>query len=69
MDMHLNFIVDQTQKYSSWLMKGMATTPTTAATPTDPSLSSTASHNSKWTREMEKRQLNTVLEIELHVCT
>ncbi len=52
MDMHLNFIVDQTQKYSSWLMKGMAATPT--VTPTDPSLSSTASHNGKCTREMVK---------------
>ncbi len=41
MDMHLNFIVDQTQKYSSWLTKGMATTPTT-----DPSLTTTASNES-----------------------
>ena len=43
MDMHLNFIVDQTQKYSSWLMKGMETTPT------DPSLTSTASRDGKLT--------------------
>ena len=24
MDMHLQFIVDQTQKYSTWLVQGMA---------------------------------------------
>ena len=32
MDMHLEFIVDQTQKYSSWLVQGMAST-TPSATP------------------------------------
>ena len=28
LDMHLNFIVDQTEKYSSWLVKGFADQPT-----------------------------------------
>lgn len=27
LDMHLNFIVDQTEKYSSWLVKGFADQP------------------------------------------
>jgi hypothetical protein len=31
LDMHLNFIVDQTEKYSSWLMKGLSSAPTTLA--------------------------------------
>ena len=44
MDMHLNFIVDQTQKYSSWLMQGLMTTPTSTNTPSEPSLISTASN-------------------------
>ena len=28
LDMHLNFIVDQTEKYSSWLVKGFTDQPT-----------------------------------------
>ncbi len=39
MDMHLEFIVDQTQKYSSWLVKGL----TGNKTPSEPSLQSVAS--------------------------
>ena len=27
LDMHLNFIVDQTEKYSSWLVKGFTDQP------------------------------------------
>lgn len=27
LDMHLNFIVDQTEKYSSWLVKGFTEQP------------------------------------------
>jgi hypothetical protein len=46
MDMHLNFIVDQTEKYSSWLIESLATN--AAPNPTTPPLpqhdtSSTAS--------------------------
>ena len=48
MDMHLSFIVDQTQKYSSWLTQGLTTTPTGTATPSDPSLISTASPDGKY---------------------
>lgn len=36
MDIHLNFIVDQTQKYSNWLTEGLQQLSPT----TDPSLSS-----------------------------
>lgn len=49
MDMHLNFIVDQTQKYSSWLMQGLMTTPTSTNTPSEPSLISTASNEGIFT--------------------
>lgn len=38
MDMHLEFIVDQTAKYSNWLVKGLA-----SHTPSEPSLQSVAS--------------------------
>ena len=41
MDVHLNFIVDQTQKYSSWLVQGLTAQ---GRTPSDPSLMSTASN-------------------------
>jgi len=37
MDMHLEFIVDQTAKYSNWLVKGLA-----SHTPSEPSLQSVA---------------------------
>ena len=40
MDMHLEFIVDQTAKYSNWLVKGLTTSST--ATPSEPSLHSAA---------------------------
>ena len=40
MDMHLEFIVDQTAKYSSWLVKGLTTS--SATTPSEPSLHSAA---------------------------
>ena len=42
MDMHLEFIVDQTAKYSNWLVKGLTAN---SATPSEPSLQSVASHN------------------------
>ena len=42
MDMHLEFIVDQTAKYSNWLVKGLA-----SKTPSEPSLQSVASHDGK----------------------
>ena len=46
MDIHLNFIVDQTQKYSSWLTQGMASSlPAGSHTPSDPSLISAQSHD------------------------
>ena len=32
MDMHLNFIVDQTEKYSSWLIESLATNSTSQST-------------------------------------
>ena len=38
MDMHLEFIVDQTAKYSDWLVKGLTTSST--ATPSEASLHS-----------------------------
>ena len=38
MDMHLEFIVDQTAKYSNWLVKGLG-----SHTPSEPSLQSVAS--------------------------
>lgn len=41
MDLHLDYIVDQTTKYSKWLVKGLATG--TTPTPTEPSLQSAAS--------------------------
>ena len=42
MDMHLQFIVDQTQKYSNWLVQGM-TGSTPSATPSlAPSLTPTS---------------------------
>ena len=41
MDMHLEFIVDQTAKYSNWLVKGL-TTASSTATPSEPSLHSAA---------------------------
>ena len=34
MDMHLNFIVDQTEKYSTWLTEGLAATASAVATAT-----------------------------------
>ena len=40
MDMHLSFIVDQTQKYSTWLMQGLNANITT---PSDNCSISTAS--------------------------
>ena len=40
MDMHLEFIVDQTAKYSNWLVKGL--TASSTATPSEPSLHSAA---------------------------
>ena len=45
MDIHLNFIVDQTQKYSSWLTQGMSSLPVGSHTPSEPSLISTQSHD------------------------
>lgn len=45
MDIHLNFIVDQTQKYSSWLTQGMSSKQAGSHTPSDPSLVSTRSHD------------------------
>ncbi len=39
--MHLEFIVDQTAKYSNWLVKGLAG----SKTPSEPSLQSIASHD------------------------
>ena len=39
MDMHLEFIVDQTAKYSNWLVKGL-TTVSLSATPSELSLRS-----------------------------
>ena len=42
MDMHLEFIVDQTQKYSNWLVKGLASN-----TPSEPSLQSVASRDGR----------------------
>ena len=43
MDMHLEFIVDQTQKYSNWLVKGLA-----SSTPSEPSLQSVASRDGRF---------------------
>lgn len=42
MDMHLNFIVDQTQKYSNWLMQGL--NPNSGTTPSDNSVTPAPSH-------------------------
>ncbi len=39
MDLHLDYIVDQTTKYSKWLVKGLGSTTSSA----EPSLQSTAS--------------------------
>lgn len=39
MDMHLEFIVDQTAKYSNWLVKGLTTVSPSAST-SEPSLQS-----------------------------
>ena len=41
-DVHLNYIVDQTQKYSTWLMRGLNPTETS-----DPSLISTGLQSGK----------------------
>ena len=43
MDMHLEYIVDQTAKYSNWLVKGLTTASSTASPPSEPSLHSAAS--------------------------
>lgn len=54
MDIHLQFIVDQTQKYSNWLVQGMGGGSTPSATPSiAPSLTPTTpstllSENSEW---------------------
>lgn len=41
LDMHLNFIVDQTEKYSSWLVKGFTDQPN--GTTPGPSTNTTSS--------------------------
>ena len=33
LDMHLSFIVDQTEKYSTWLTEGLASGPTMSTAP------------------------------------
>ena len=59
MDMHLQFIVDQTQKYSNWLVQGMTGSATPSATPslapslTPPSLLSENSESAIAERERE----------------
>ena len=47
MDMHLSFIVDQTEKYSTWLTEGL----TAGAAATAPSVESSASSTTKATDE------------------
>ena len=56
MDMHLQFIVDQTQKYSNWLVQGM-TGSTPSATPSlAPSLTPTSLLSEDGERERERKQ-------------
>lgn len=52
MDMHLQFIVDQTQKYSAWLVQGMTGTTPSATPSLAPSLtpSSLLSENGETSR-------------------
>ena len=63
LDMHLNFIVDQTEKYSSWLVKGFADQPSGA-----PALSTpvTASSQESTNGECELWHVFTILIV---LCT
>ena len=59
LDMHLNFIVDQTEKYSSWLVKGFADQPAGIGMPGQSSIATTGS-----SQDSTNGQYFTV-----HVCT
>lgn len=44
LDLHLNFIVDQTEKYSSWLTEGLGTQSVASSTSRPPSLADGSCH-------------------------
>jgi len=52
MDMHLSFIVDQTEKYSTWLTEGLAAT--SAAASVEPSPTTTTTQSSADTDKSER---------------